>query len=121
MMRNVCLVDGEWTLFRPEVTSQMPPSYDLNLMDSGESANMLLACLPSCTQIAHTGLVHLHAWAKYGALDPDTSFDDFPGWKPSVRRTVQHATFALLAIKRRRLCTPVGAVSHQISCCRSFH
>ena len=118
MMRNVCLVDGEWTVFRPAATSQTPPSYDLNLMENGESATKLLARLRSCT---HTGLVHLHAWAKYGAIDPEASFDDFPGWKPSVRSAVQHATFALLAIKRRRLCTPVGPVSHQISCCRSCH
>jgi hypothetical protein len=43
MMRNVCLVDGDWTIFRPAATSQTPPLYDLNLMENGQSPAMLLS------------------------------------------------------------------------------
>ena len=111
MLRNVCLVDGDWTVFRPAVTSQTPPSYDLNLMENGQSATMLLAHLRSCTHILRKSLIQASFICTRGqntarSIQKQNSMI-FPDGSPPY---AQHATCALFAIERRRLCSPVWRI-----------
>jgi hypothetical protein len=38
MMRNLCLIDGDWIAFLPEATTHAPPEYDVNVLPNGVCA-----------------------------------------------------------------------------------